>query len=59
MTTEKQVKANRENAKKGGVKTPEGKAVVRYNALKHGLLSKEVLFWTTRKKKTLWGFVGG
>jgi hypothetical protein len=43
MTTEKQIKANRENAKKGGVKTPEGKAIVRYNALKHGLLSKEVL----------------
>lgn len=43
MATEKQIKANRENAKKGGVKTPEGKAIVRYNALKHGLLSKEVL----------------
>ena len=43
MTTKKQIKANRENAKKGGVKTPEGKAIVRYNALKHGLLSREVL----------------
>ncbi len=28
---------------KGGVKTPEGKAISRYNAVKHGLLSKEVL----------------
>jgi len=43
MTTEKQIEANRQNAKLGGVKTPEGKAISRYNALKHGLLSKEVL----------------
>lgn len=43
MTTEKQVQANRENAKLGGVKTEEGKAVSRYNALKHGILSQEVL----------------
>jgi len=44
MTTEKQIQANKENAKLGGVKTDEGKAVSKYNALKHGLLSKEVLF---------------
>lgn len=43
MTTEKQIEANKENAKKGGVKTEEGKAVSRYNSIKHGLLSKEVL----------------
>ena len=43
MTTEKQIEANRENAKLGGVKTEEGKAVSRYNAIKHGLLSREVL----------------
>jgi hypothetical protein len=43
MSTEKQIKANQENGKLGGVKTEEGKAVSRYNALKHGLLSKEVL----------------
>lgn len=41
--SQKQIEANRENAKKGGVKTEEGKAVSRYNAMKHGLLSKEVL----------------
>ena len=41
--SQKQVEANRENAKKGGVKTEEGKAVSKYNAIKHGLLSKEVL----------------
>lgn len=43
MTTEKQIKANKENAKLGGVKTSEGKAVSRFNAVKHGLLSGEVL----------------
>jgi len=43
MVTEKQLIANRENAKKGGPKTPAGKAAVRYNALKHGLLSQEVV----------------
>lgn len=43
MTTEKQLEANRQNAKLGGVKTEEGKAISKYNALKHGLLSKEVL----------------
>lgn len=41
--SQKQLGANRQNAKLGGVKTDEGKAVSRYNALKHGLLSKEVL----------------
>lgn len=43
MSSKKQVKANRENAKRGGVKTPEGKEISKMNALKHGLLSKEVL----------------
>jgi len=42
-TSQKQIEANRENGKKGGVKTDEGKLVSRYNALKHGLLSQEVL----------------
>ncbi len=31
--SEKQLKANRKNAKKAGVKTAEGKAIVKYNAL--------------------------
>jgi len=39
----KQLVANKQNALKGGVKTSKGKAVSRYNAMKHGLLSKEVL----------------
>ena len=41
--SQKQLEANRENAKLGGVKTEGGKAVSKYNALKHGILSKEVL----------------
>lgn len=41
--SDKQLEANRQNAKLGGVKTDEGKAISRFNALKHGLLSKEVL----------------
>ena len=41
--SKKQLEANRQNAKLGGVKTEEGKAVSKYNAIKHGLLSKEVL----------------
>ena len=44
MTSDKQVRANRQNALKStGPKTSEGKAAVRQNALKHGLLSQEVL----------------
>lgn len=41
--SKKQLKANRLNAKKGGIKTAKGKAISRYNAMKHGLLCKEVL----------------
>lgn len=39
----KQLEANRKNAKLGGVKTEESKAVSRYNALKHGILSNITL----------------
>ena len=41
--TEKQLEANRRNALKGGVKTAAGKMAVRHNALKHGLLAREVV----------------
>jgi hypothetical protein len=41
--SQKQLKANRKNARKGGVKTAKGKAIVKYNALKHGLLAKEAV----------------
>ena len=44
MTSEKITEANRQNALKStGPRTPEGKATVHLNALKHGLLSQQVL----------------
>src|SRR5215210_7482271 len=44
MTSDKKTQANRKNALKStGPRTPEGKAAVRLNALKHGLLSQEIL----------------
>lgn len=43
MTSEKQIIANRENAKLGGVKTEEGKEISKMNALQHGLLSGEII----------------
>jgi hypothetical protein len=43
MTNEAQINANRENGKLGGVKTEEGKAVSRYNAIKHGILCQDIL----------------
>ena len=39
MATEKQVLASRRNGLKGGVKTPEGKAISRLNARKHGIFA--------------------
>ena len=44
MATEKQIAANRQNAKKSsGPRTSEGRAKVALNALKHGLLAKAAL----------------
>jgi hypothetical protein len=44
MTSDKQIRANRRNARKStGPKTPHGKAAVSLNALKHGLLSGQIL----------------
>ncbi len=44
MTTDRQRAANRGNAKRStGPRTPEGKAIVSRNALKHGLLSQKVV----------------
>ncbi len=39
MSSEKQIIANQNNAKLGGVKTQSGKAISRLNATKHGILS--------------------
>ena len=48
--SQEQLEANRRNAKLGGVKTEEGKAISKFNALKHGLLSKEVLLKDENEK---------
>lgn len=49
--SKKQIEANKRNAKKGGVKTPEGKEVSKYNAQKHGLLTKQVIVKKSEKKR--------
>jgi hypothetical protein len=44
MATDKQIKANRQNAQKStGPRTTEGKAAVSQNALKHGLFAESVV----------------
>jgi hypothetical protein len=44
MATDKQIKANRQNAQKStGPKTAEGKAAVSQNAVKHGLFAESVV----------------
>jgi hypothetical protein len=44
MSTQKQIKANRQNAQKStGPKTDEGKAAVSKNAVKHGLFAAEAV----------------
>lgn len=42
MVSDKQLQANQENAVLGGVKTPEGKAVSKYNAQVHGILRQSI-----------------
>lgn len=43
VTTQKQLQANRKNAKLGGIKTTEGKMKSKMNAVKHGILSDMIL----------------
>jgi len=52
MVSEKQLRANRKNALRStGPKTQEGKEVIKYNALKHGILSKEVVIRSGKLKE--------
>ena len=51
MISERQHEANRRNAaKSNGPKTPEGRAAVRHNALKHGLTAAEIILPTAEDK---------
>ncbi len=42
MTSDKQLQANIQNAQFGGVKTVEGKAITKFNAVKHGILRQSL-----------------
>lgn len=42
MISDKQLKANQQNALLGGVKTPEGKEKSKFNALVHGILRQSL-----------------
>ena len=51
MISERQLEANRRNAAKSiGPITPEGRAAVRMNALKHGLTAAEIILPTAEDK---------
>ena len=50
MATEKQINANRQNARKStGPQSPEGRAAVRGNALRHGLTAKSIVLSTEKE----------
>jgi hypothetical protein len=42
QVSQKQIQANKNNAKLGGVKTQQGKEVTRFNALQHGILRTSI-----------------
>src|SRR5258708_31877398 len=51
MISQRQLDANRRNAaKSNGPITPEGRAAVRLNALKHGLTAAEIILPTAEDK---------
>ena len=51
MISERQLEANRRNAAKShGPKTPEGRAAVRHNALKHGFTAAEIILPTVEEE---------
>lgn len=43
MVTQAQLEANKQNAQKAGVKTDAGKDIVKYNAVRHGVLQKTLI----------------
>src|SRR5881394_1518524 len=50
MISERQLEANRRNAAKShGPITPEGRAAVRHNALKHGFTAAEIILPTVEE----------
>ena len=49
MVNERKLLANAETAKKGGPKTDEGKAIVKLNAVKHGLLCQDLVLRGEKK----------
>lgn len=51
--SDKQLEANQKNAQLGGVKTEEGKAISRYNAIKHGLLCSSILLEVENEEELL------
>lgn len=58
-TSVARIQASKKNALKStGPKTPKGKSVVKWNALKHGLLSKEVVIQTGDGKENEAEFSG-
>ena len=51
MISERQLEANRRNAAKShGPTTPEGRAAVRHNALKHGFTAAEIVLPTVEEQ---------
>ena len=52
MASEKQIKANQQNASKSmGPKTKEGKAIAKLNSVKHGLLAKNMEILPTENRR--------
>lgn len=53
MTTEKQIEANKRNAKLGGVKTPKGKIISCYNSQKHMILRESLTEYESTEMKNI------
>ena len=53
--TQKQIEASRRSGRKGGVKTPEGKAVSRLNARKHGIFASALTEYDQESIQDVYG----